>query len=67
MGDILAGTDTCEHQMFSKDDIRKGNVDIIFASPESLLDHQRDVVLELSKQNLVKALFIDEAHCIKKL
>ena len=49
------------------DDISNGLFDIIFASPESLLGHYRSTVTELSKNKALKAIFVDEAHCIKKL
>ena len=47
-------------------DIRDGEIDIIFASPESILGHQRDLILQLSSKKYIKAIFVDEAHCIKK-
>ena len=48
-------------------DISKGLFDLIFANPESLLGHYRSAVTELSKNKALKAIFVDEAHCIKKL
>ena len=48
------------------EDVSKGQVDIIFASPESLLGQHRSTVIELSRKDVLKAIFIDEAHCIKK-
>ena len=47
-------------------DIGDGEIDIIFASPESILGHQRDSILHLSSKKYIKAIFVDEAHCIKK-
>ncbi|XP_071101795.1 ATP-dependent DNA helicase RecQ-like [Haliotis cracherodii] len=49
------------------DDIRDGEADIIFTSPESILGHHRNIVTELDKEKHLKAVFIDEAHCISKL
>lgn len=48
-------------------DINSGKYELIFASPETLLQSHREVVLELSKRGDLKGIFIDEAHCIKKL
>ncbi|XP_062571099.1 uncharacterized protein LOC134233124 [Saccostrea cucullata] len=39
---------------------------IIFASPESILGTQRKITEDLAKRNFIKAIFVDEAHCIKK-
>ena len=39
-------------------DISKGLFDVLFASPESLLG---------CNNKALKAIFVDEAHCIKKL
>ena len=47
-------------------DIRDGEIDIIFASPESILGHRKDLILHLSSNKYIKAIFVDEAHCIKK-
>ena len=47
--------------------IQSGKFEIIFASPETLLESHRDVMLQISKSGFLKAIFIDEAHCIKKL
>ncbi|XP_071117606.1 uncharacterized protein [Haliotis cracherodii] len=48
------------------DDIRDGEADTIFTSPESILGHHRNIVTELDKEKHLKAVFIDEAHCISK-
>lgn len=50
----------------SLNEVKHGEVSIIFGSPESILDHSRNILLELSKKHLIKAVFVDEAHCIKK-
>lgn len=42
-------------------------MDIIFSSPESLLGKYRDMVLQLARKGHLKIIFIEEAHCIKKL
>ena len=66
--DAFMSTDIEENFMtLSLADVRKGEISILFASPESLLDHQRNIILELAGNNLIRALFVDEAHCIKKL
>ena len=47
-------------------DISSLETDIIFSSPESLLGTNRNLLMELATKNTIKAIFIDEAHCIKK-
>lgn len=47
-------------------DIISGEVEIIFSSPESLLGKHRTMLTELTKNDAVRAIFIDEAHCVKK-
>ncbi|XP_071089393.1 recQ-like DNA helicase Blm [Haliotis cracherodii] len=47
-------------------DIKSGDIGIIFASPETVLGTQRDVIQDLTKEKILKAIFIDEAHCIAK-
>ena len=49
------------------DDLEKGKCDVILASPESLLGEYRSLLTKLSNNKVLKAIFIDEAHCIKKL
>ena len=48
-------------------DIADGEADIVFTSPEKILGHHRDLVCEMDKGKHLKAIFIDEAHCILKL
>ena len=48
-------------------DIKRGKFELVFASPETLLESHREVILQLSKVGFLKAIFVDEAHCIKKL
>lgn len=50
----------------TKEALEKGKCDIIFASPESLLGEHRSLLIKMSKNRILKAIFIDEAHCIKK-
>ena len=63
----LGDLDSQEQSCKPFNDISKGLFDMIFASPESLLGHYRSTVTELSKNKALKAIFVDEAHCIKKL
>ena len=56
-----------ESSQLSMEDVTSGKCDIIFASPESLLGEHRAMLISLSNKKALKALFIDEAHCIKKL
>ena len=37
------------------------------SSPETLLESYREIMLQLSKTDFLKTIFVDEAHCIKKL
>ena len=48
-------------------DIEKGHYDILLSSPETILGKYRNTVAALAKENLLGAIFIDEAHCIRKL
>lgn len=48
-------------------DIISEDTDILFASPEAVLEFNRPLIMELSSKSNVKTIFIDEAHCIKKL
>ena len=43
------------------------SMEIIFSSPESLLGKYRDLVLKLARKGHLKIMFVDEAHCIKRL
>ena len=47
--------------------IESGHYDLIFASPETLLQSNRDTVMKLARKGCLKVIFVDEAHCIKKL
>ena len=53
-------------QNVTVEDLENGKCDI-FASPESLLGEHRALMTKMSKNRVLKAIFIDEAHCIKKL
>ena len=48
-------------------DIEKGHYDILLSSPETILGKYRNTVAALAMENLLGAIFIDEAHCIRKL
>ena len=63
--DVMANTE--ENSQIRMEDVSNGKCDIIFASPESLLGEHRSMLINLSNKKALKALFIDEAHCIKKL
>lgn len=49
------------------ENINNGYYELIFASPETLLQSKREVIMNLARQGFLKVIFIDEAHCIKKL
>ena len=49
------------------ENIENGRFELIFASPETLLQSYRSTVMQLAKRNHLKVIFVDEAHCIKKL
>ena len=51
----------------TKEDLENGKCEIILASPESLLGEHRSLLIKLGKNRRLKAVFIDEAYCIKKL
>ena len=62
--------ETKESQQTSSDivvNIENGLYELIFASPETLLQKHRKVLMSLSKKKYLKAIFVVEAHCIKKL
>ena len=58
--------DLCKTNM-TIEDLENGKCDIILASPESLLGEYRSLLIKMSKNRVLKAIFVDEAHCIKKL
>ena len=45
-------------------DIRLGRFNLVFGSPEALLNSHRSVIRDL--KDSIKAVFIDESHCIAK-
>ena len=45
-------------------EIRRGEVNVVFGSPEALLGSHRSVMRDL--KYVLKAVFIDESHCIAK-
>ena len=49
------------------ENIEKGLYELVFTSPETLLQMHRNMLMTLSKKKYLKAIFVDEAHCIKKL
>ena len=48
-------------------DIVSGQFDILVCSPESVLGEHRDLIKGLSQKNILRAISVDEAHCIVKL
>ena len=47
--------------------IKSGDCELLFASPESLLQSHRELILDIAKKGILKTIFVDEAHCVKKL
>ena len=47
--------------------VESGDFELVFASPESLLQSNRDTGMKLAMKGYLKVIFVDEAHCIKKL
>ena len=47
--------------------IENGHYEILLCSPETVLGHYRKAVGVLAERKLLGAIFIDEAHCIRKL
>ena len=60
-------SDSEEKQSFALRSIKNGDCQLLFASPETLLQCHRDIVLFIARKGILKTIFIDEAHCIKKL
>ena len=52
---------------FSLLDIEKGHYDILLSSPETILGKYKNTFAALAKENLLGAISIDDAHCIRKL
>ena len=48
-------------------DVENGKYDILLTSPETILGGCRKTVTALANKKLLAAVFIDEAHCIRKL
>lgn len=59
--ELEGGTDTV-----TPEDVKEGKIDILLSSPESILGNQRNLILHLAKNNNIRIIFIDEAHCIVK-
>ena len=55
-----------ELKLSSEEDVRRGNVHILLASPESLLGQHRQLISDLADKNMIGAIVIDEAHCVLK-
>ncbi|XP_071949811.1 ATP-dependent DNA helicase RecQ-like [Antedon mediterranea] len=47
-------------------DLRSGKFNIVFSSPETVLTTHRQMLLSNPYQKSVKAVFVDESHCIEK-
>ena len=48
-------------------DIERGQFEVLLCSPESVLGDHRALVKDLSEKKILRAIFVDEAHCIVKL
>jgi len=65
--DVDENTDGCEDTAgVTVGDIEEGKVTVLFSSPESLIEKHRKLISLLSKRNILKGIFCDEAHCIHK-
>jgi superfamily II DNA helicase RecQ len=53
-------------ELNSIDDLKKGKVQILLASPESLLGQYRKLIADLAEANLIGAIAVDEPHCVLK-
>ena len=49
------------------ENVYNGNCDVILGSPESFLGVHRKLISRLAELKKLGAIFIDEAHCIRKL
>ncbi|XP_071961250.1 ATP-dependent DNA helicase RecQ-like [Antedon mediterranea] len=47
-------------------DLRSGKFNIVFSSPETVLTTHRQMLLSNPYQKSIKAVFVDESHCIEK-
>ena len=65
--DAVANADMDENHSLSLRGVKNGDYQLLFSSPETILQNQRDLVLQIAKKGFLKTIFIDEAHCIKKL
>ena len=53
-------------EIYSTEELMRGHMQILLASPESLLGQHRKLVADLAEKDLVGALAVDEAHCVIK-
>ena len=58
---------TSNSPQITLEDTSSGKCDVVFASPESLLGEFRSLLVNLSNKKALKAIVVDEAHCIKKV
>lgn len=67
LSDITGQKKTESVETLSINDIHEGHFDILLCSPESILGDHRTVITDLAERKVLRAIFIDEAHCITKL
>ena len=48
-------------------EIEEGHYDILLTSPETILGRWGKTVIALAEHKLLGAIFIDKAHCIRRL
>ena len=65
---LKIGCVTGESSSTEKSEVLKGNFQLVFFSPESLLSGHRwrEVLQEEPYKSNVVAFVVDEAHCVKK-
>ena len=66
--DTSSNEEEPENQVTSYEDIKNGNIKILFGSPEAFLEVEkyRDTVKKLQSEDLICSLICDEAHCVLK-
>ena len=63
-GGIAAAIISPESTATEMKDIRLGQFDLLFGSPEALLNSHRTIIQDLKES--IKAVFVNKSHCMAK-